>query len=252
MIGVFDSGSGGLSVLQAIRTRVPRADIVYFGDLKNAPYGNKNRGELNRLTASGFQILLEHGATHIVSACNSVSVSSKCSCEACRLPYDDLIEMVGPTTQRFKNIKADVLVLATKATIESEIYQDSFKEIGIKADGVVLPDLVHCIEHGAEELVMQTMIREVLEKTLKSEHTHVILGCTHFPLVRTVFENVLESLGRDVLLVDPAEAVADAVVERFDTTGQGTLRMLVSTESPIFESFVHTLFPGETQVVEVV
>jgi len=252
MIGIFDSGSGGLSVLRAVRERAPKADIVYFGDLKNAPYGNKKRTELDALTAHGFQTLLDNGATHIVSACNSVSVSSRSSCEACQLSYKALIEMVGPTVQRFENTKAHVLVLATKATIESEIYQTEFNNRGIKADGVALPELVQCIENGAEKAYMQRQVRETLENNLQSEHTHTVLGCTHFPLVRDVFEHALQELEKEAIIVDPAEAVADAVVARFDTKGEGTTRILLSAESEVFKTFLTSLFPEGVSGIEVI
>lgn len=75
MIGLFDSGSGGLSVLSALRDRAPHADIVYFGDIKNAPYGIRSQYELNALTIAGVEILRSRGAKEIVSACNSVSQS---------------------------------------------------------------------------------------------------------------------------------------------------------------------------------
>ena len=75
MIGIFDSGSGGLTVLKAIREVMPSADILYFGDIRNAPYGEKSREELSRLTVNSIRVLQARGATSIVSACNSVSAS---------------------------------------------------------------------------------------------------------------------------------------------------------------------------------
>lgn len=253
MIGVFDSGSGGLSVLRAIRVRAPLADIVYFGDLKNMPYGNKSREELDALTSTGVRILIEHGATQIVSACNSIAVSAKSSCEACLFSPENMIEMVGPTVQRFTTSGyAHVLVLATKATIESKIYQNEFRNLGIEADGVALPDLVPLIEGEGSEVEIKRIVYKALSEALQSEYTHVVLGCTHFPLVRTIFENVLETLASDTVLVDPAESVAEAVATRFAVDGKGTTRILVSAKSPVFESFVHTLLPEETHVFEVI
>lgn len=252
MIGVFDSGSGGLSVLKAIRARAPLADIVYFGDLKNIPYGNKSREELDELTSLGLHVLIEHGATQIVSACNSVAMSTKGSCEACSLSPENVIEMVGPTVQDFTDGNARVLVLATKATIESEIYQREFRAVGIEADGVAVPNLVSLIEGEGGIAHMEEMVHDALSGVMNSDYTHVVLGCTHFPLVRNVFERVLETLASDVILVDPAYSVAGAVAAQFDITGHGTTRILVSAPSSTFETFVHTLFPEETHVVEII
>lgn len=75
MIGVFDSGSGGLTVLKPLRALLPNADIIYFGDIKHAPYGNRTHEELTRLTVEAIQLLRARGADAIVSACNSVSAS---------------------------------------------------------------------------------------------------------------------------------------------------------------------------------
>jgi glutamate racemase len=252
MIGVFDSGSGGLSVLKAIRARVPLADIVYFGDLKNVPYGNKSRNELDALTTAGIETLLKHGATQIVSACNSVALSTMQSCEACHMPLHDAIEMVGPTAQGFTDCDARVLVLATKATIESEIYQREFRAVSIEADGVAVPDLVALIEGEGGVVHMEEMVRDALSDKLRRDHTHVVLGCTHFPLVRHVFERVLKTFACEVVLVDPAESVASAVATRFDVAGRGTTQILVSAPSGTFERFVQTLFPEVTHVVEVI
>ncbi|KKS84472.1 MAG: Glutamate racemase [Parcubacteria group bacterium GW2011_GWA2_43_11] len=252
MIGVFDSGSGGLTVLKALRRHAPRADVVYFGDLKNAPYGNRGRDELDVFTAAGMRTLLRYGATEIVSACNSVAVSTKRTCEDCDIPYASSIEMVGPTVDCFMDTNAKVLVLATVATIDSAIYQSKLEAKGIVADGIALPNLVKCIEEGRPRDVMTEMIRTTLRAQVSHGYSHIILGCTHFPLVQDVFEEVLASMGIDAVLVDPAQAVAQAVARQFTIEGDGTTRILVSAESPIFESFVRTLFPEEAYTVEVV
>src|SRR3984885_15488343 len=98
MIGVFDSGVGGLTVLRAMRDAFPSIDVVYFGDTKNAPYGERSREELSLLTTEGIRLLLDRGATDIVSACNSTSASLAISLyDALSLSPKQLIEMVGPT-----------------------------------------------------------------------------------------------------------------------------------------------------------
>ncbi|HCC05478.1 TPA: hypothetical protein DEP58_04210 [Patescibacteria group bacterium] len=252
MIGVFDSGSGGLTVLKALRRYAPRADVVYFGDLKNAPYGNRGRDELDMLTTEGTRTLLRYGATEIVSACNSIAVSTKRTCEVCDIPYTSSIEMVGPTVDSFMDTNAKVLVLATVATIDSAIYQHGLEAKGIVAEGIALPDLVKCIEEGRPRGVMTEIIRTALGAQVSRGYSHIILGCTHFPLVQDVFEEVLASVGINAVLVDPAEAVAQTTARQFVIEGGGTTRILVSAESPIFESFVRTLFPEEAIAVEVI
>jgi glutamate racemase len=252
MIGIFDSGSGGLSVLRALRDYTKTADIVYFGDLKNAPYGNRERAELDVLTALGMQTLRAHGATYIVSACNSVAVSTKPMCTLSGFPFEKVVEMVGPTVHSFLHTQARVLVLATRATVASRIYQDEFRKIGIEAVGVALPNLVTLIEGEGDRVLMEEMVHKTLSESLSPDFTHVILGCTHFPLVRDVFEKVLASLEVDVVLVDPAESVAHTVMTHFDTSGESGTRFLVSARSQVFESFLKFLFPNTLPNIEVI
>jgi glutamate racemase len=239
MIGIFDSGSGGLTVLRELRKRAPQADVVYFGDLKNAPYGNKSREELGALTVLGIQKLIDAGATEIISACNSVSVSIVLPMfEILELPTANIIEMVGPTVHSFKGKKATVLVLATRATIESRVYQEGFHMLGVEADGIAIPELVSCIETGAKPDALAHTIRSALQNHPKRSYTHVVLGCTHYPLVRDVFEAVLSDLGFSAIIVDPAVPVVETAFERFDTNGSGTTIFQTSSQSAVFDTFV--------------
>lgn len=238
MIGIFDSGSGGLSVLRELRKCAPKADVTYFGDLKNAPYGNKNREELGALTVLGIEKLIEEGATEIVSACNSVSVSIVLPMfEILNLPHANIIEMVGPTVSGFRAKQGKVLVLATHATIDSGVYQEGFKMIGMSAVGVAIPELVSLIETDAGTEALAHTIRGALLPIADQTFTHVVLACTHYPLIRDVFEAVLNELRMEVILVDPAVGVVEGVVQRFDTQGEGTTRFLLSAESAVFSRF---------------
>src|SRR4051812_29736626 len=122
MIGIFDSGSGGLTVLKAIRDVLPSADVLYMGDIKNAPYGSRSREELSKLTVEAIKLLQARGANRIVSACNSVSASLAVSIfDIFSLDSTQLIEMVGPTVASFKGSNARILLCATPATVDSGI-----------------------------------------------------------------------------------------------------------------------------------
>lgn len=244
MIGIFDSGSGGLSVLRALRAIAPEADIVYFGDLKNAPYGNKSREELGALSVLGIQKLVAEGATEIISACNSVSVSIVLPMfEILGIPRANIIEMVGPTVSSFRGKEVRVLVAATKATIDSRVYQDGFRFIGTEAEGVAIPTLVSLIESGAKGAEIKAEIRAALLPFKETHFDTLLLGCTHFPLVRSAFENVLRELSMPLAIFDPAEPVAKAACERFDTSGKGTVRFLLSKESGQFWEILNDTCP---------
>jgi glutamate racemase len=242
MIGIFDSGSGGLTVLSELRKRAPQADVVYFGDLKNAPYGNKSREELGALTVLGVQRLIEAGATEIVSACNSVSVSITFPMfEIFEIPPANIIEMVGPTIHSFKGREASVLVLATQATTDSKVYTDGFSMLGIPAEGVAIPELVSLIESGAPKTALLRVIQKALQGYTGKPYTHVVLGCTHYPLIRDLFEEALSSFSMTALVVDPAVPVAESAATRFNIRGTGSVSYITSTESSIFTQFIDEL-----------
>lgn len=253
MIGIFDSGSGGLSVLRELRKRAPTADIIYFGDLKNAPYGNKSREELGALTVLGIQKLIDEGATEIVSACNSVSVSIVLPMfDILDIPRVSIIEMVGPTVASFRTTEASLLVAATKATVDSGVYQNGLRMVGVRADGVAVPELVALIESGAGEKAVQEEIRKALQSFSGSSYTHVLLGCTHYPLVEDVFTQVLQELGFDAVVFNPALPVAQTVAERFNIQGVGSTRFIVSAEHPAFREYLEHALPNEKYTIDVV
>jgi len=242
MLGVFDSGSGGLSVVRAIRAVAPHADLVYFGDLKNAPYGNKSREELGALTVLGIEKLMVEGAREIVSACNSVSVSIALPMfEILELPRASLIEMVGPTMASFRARGARVAVVATRATIESGMYQNGLRAVGNDVVGVAIPELVALIERGAPREAMEALVRNALSPLGGGGHTHLLLGCTHFPLVKDVFVRVAGECLPGAAVVDPAEVVATTVAERFNTTGAGRTTYLLSRDSAVFRAYAHAV-----------
>ena len=130
MIGIFDSGVGGLSVLKQLRLSAPRAEVIYFGDSANAPYGNKTNQEIKLLTKLAIETLIKNGAHQIISACNSMSVLIEPLILAeLGVAKNNFIEMVGPTVIDFKQKYKDnqkILLLATEATLRSGIYQKSF------------------------------------------------------------------------------------------------------------------------------
>ena len=206
MIGIFDSGMGGLTVLKAIRDEMDSIDVLYFGDTANAPYGSKSRAELSHLTVDAIRLLRERGARSIVSACNSVSASLTVSLfDTFSLSTDYLIEMVGPTVSYFKDSDARLLLCATPATILSEMYQNGFQMIGKEVETFSIPDLAGAIEAGDSDAVIEEIIKKSLENISLDKFDILILACTHYPLVSNIFECVL---GEHVLVFDPAVAVS--------------------------------------------
>lgn len=242
MIGVFDSGSGGLTVLKEIRTRLPMVDIVYFGDIKNAPYGVKSQEELVVLTAVAIELLQKRGATNIVSACNSVSAALAVS----NAPKD-MIEMVEPTVASFKDLSAKILLTATPATITSRIYQNAFRIIGKEIQTLAIPELAGTIEFGASEEEIEKIVRDALIQVDQASFDALVLGCTHYPFARSAFEKVLPG----ATIVDPAVAVAERVAKQMGEEGEGMTTFLISQDSEPFRARVAQLWPQGTYSVEV-
>ena len=250
MIGIFDSGSGGLTVLKAIREVMPSADILYFGDIKNAPYGSKNNSELSVLTVRAIELLQKRGANSIVSACNSVSASLAVSLfDALSITPDSLIEMVGPTVSYFKNSSARLLLAATPATIQSEIYQNAFRMIGKEVEVMAVPELAAAIEFGSSEEEIERIIRNVFKDVQLNNFDAVVLACTHYPLVTNIFQRELGSIH----LFDPAVAVGERVKRKLwpREVGDGTTSFIISKDSQPFRDRVAKLSLGGEFSVEV-
>ncbi len=249
MIGMFDSGSGGLTVLQAIRERVPNASILYYGDIKHVPYGSKTRPELTRLTLDAIEFLQQQGATAIISACNSASASLAISIfETLSITPKDLIEMVGPTVRALKDSEERICLLATPATVASEMYQNAFRMVGKEIEVRAVEDVAGLIEFGAPEDVLEDAIRTAC--TPLPDADVVVLACTHYPLVMPLFQKVLGN----VRIFDPAQAVAERAEHQFapHASGDGSIRFCITKDSESFRALVASLFSGVRYSIEVV
>ena len=251
MIGVFDSGSGGLTVLKAILSKIPSADIVYFGDIKKAPYGEKSRQEIADLTINAFKLLQENGATSIVSACNSVSASVTISLfDTFSIEFDRLIEMVGPTVSAFNGTPLKVLLCATPATIESHIYQNAFNMIGKEIEPIPIEGLAGLIEDGASSEMLVEKIKKSFKDINVSEYGVLVLACTHYPLISGSFKEAFPN----IKLFDPAGEVAERVKDKWwpREVGDGRVSFLISQESEVFKNRVEEMFPNMEYKVTIV
>lgn len=250
MIGVIDSGSGGLSVLLELRREFPSADFLYFGDIKNAPYGEKSHAELSRLTVEALKFLKDNGVSNVVSACNSVSASMAISLFDTLLSSQHIVEMVGPTVQAFAEDVRPIVLCATQATIDSGMYQNAFHMIGkANVTAIPIPDLAGQIEFGAD----RATIKENIASALAPHHGSLevlILGCTHYPLVIDLFKEVV---GEQVSIIDPAQYVANRAASLFkdELTGTGTVKFVISQDSQPFRDYVAKLLETSTYTIEV-
>jgi len=238
MIGIFDSGSGGLSVLSALRARAPKADIVYFGDIGNAPYGSRTQDELSGFVRAGMKALADRGATEIIAACNSISFSILAGAAG----HDRLIEMTRPTARMMRAFAGErVLLLATKATVDSGIYREALWSI-VALDELPIPNLASAIEEGKSPEKIKEIVHAALETRRGKEYDKVLLGCTHYPLVADIIKKEVRTILGSATLIDPADAVAEEALQRFDCAGSDILKFVISQDSHEFRNRVAPIF----------
>ena len=208
MIGIFDSGVGGLTVAKAIMEKIPGYDIVYFGDTAHSPYGTKSPATVMAYTAKNIEFLLSRGAGVIVIACNTASsVAGKQVLERFSVP---IFEVITPAVELAVNASKNFRfgVIGTRATIASGIYEKKIvKQLpAARVYSVACPLLVPLVEEGWFRKPETAMIVKKYLQPLKVRRIDtLILGCTHYPLLKTLIQR---KIGRRVHLIDSAVSVA--------------------------------------------
>ncbi|HWB86730.1 MAG TPA: glutamate racemase [Bryobacteraceae bacterium] len=211
-IGVFDSGVGGLTVLQALRRRMPHRDFVYLGDTARVPYGRKPPEMVVEFAAGISEFLCSLGVDGLVVACNTASaVALPRLAERCPVPAWGVIDPGVEAATRVTR-SGSVGVIGTKGTIGSGAYQRRLEERGLRVWAQACPMLVHTVEEGlADSEEAGILVRHYLNARPRIDT--LILGCTHYPLLRGVLQQVV---GDDVTLVDSAEVTAETVSAAFE------------------------------------
>jgi glutamate racemase len=220
-IGVFDSGFGGLTVLRALVRRLPYARFAFLGDTARLPYGSKSRRTIARYAAESAQFLVrEQGAEFLVIACNTASALALDAIQdAVPVPVLGVIEP-GAGAADAASRTGDVLVIATDATVQSHAYAAACRALGLRALEKACPLLVPLVEEGwTQHPVTAEVIRIYLHELTTeaaSEGLHpdtLVLGCTHYPLLRTLIESAVPAGMR---VIDSAESAAEAAVLLFN------------------------------------
>jgi glutamate racemase len=222
-IGVFDSGFGGLTVLRELLPLIPGAHYVYLGDTARLPYGAKSQTTIARYAVESARFLEARGAEHLVIACNTASALAMREIqEAVGIPVTGVIEPVVCAAQQ-RHANADVLVLATSATVQSHAYELHCAAHGLGATEKACPLLVPLVEEGwVDHSVMRDVLRIYLEEALAvCSPAAVLLGCTHYPLIASAIETTLRELGSQAEVIDSAKATAVAVEGMLRLTDAG-------------------------------
>lgn len=234
-IAVFDSGVGGLTVLRAIVERVPNANYLYFGDTARLPYGSKSRETIARYAIGAAEFLEQKGATLLVIGCNTASAMALYDVKsAVNIPVIGVIE---PGADRAAEISQsrEAVVIGTEATVAAHAYQRALARRGFATHEKACPLLVPLVEEGwTDHSVTEQVARIYLAEALKaaSANTDVlVLGCTHYPLLKTMLRRVVP---KNIEIVDSAETTAEAVVEELAASA----RAIGNVTEPTFRFYV--------------
>lgn len=210
-IGVFDSGVGGLTVAREIMRQIPNEKIIYFGDTARVPYGSKSKETITRYSKEIVQFLKEQGVKAIVVACNTASAYALDEIE--RESDIPVIGVVKPGAQVAAEVTKNgkIGVIGTEATIGSKVYSKYIKEImpQIEVIGKACPLFVPLVEEGLlKDPVTDEIARRYLSELIDIDIDTLILGCTHYPLIRSTVGKIM---GENVTLVNPAYETANSL-----------------------------------------
>jgi len=253
-IGVFDSGVGGLTVLRALRQRLPQESFIYLGDTARLPYGTKSGESVLRYSIQATQFLVGRGIKYLVIACNT---ASSVAVEDLRrrfapIPVIGVIEP-GAAAGCAASRSGHIAVIATEGTVQGGAYQRAIARI--RPDATVVAKACSLFVSLAEEgwtqgPIVEAVVHRYLDEMLRerAEIDTLLLGCTHFPVLRDALRNVVRP---GVVIVDSAQTTAEALaadlVERSLDTRQLQARMsLLATDSPQRFARVGSGFLGET------
>lgn len=226
-IGVFDSGIGGLTVVRALMERLPHENIVYFGDTARVPYGPKSAQVVREYTAQDTDFLVGHGVKMVVVACNTVSsVALDVVQKHAKVPVVGVI-LPGARAAVGATKKKRIGVIGTVGTIASNAYTNAIRQLdpSIEVVGKACPLFVPLAEEGwTEHQAAELIAREYLFPLKLENIDTLVLGCTHYPILRDVIARVL---GKETVLIDSGEAAAedvDSVLSREGLTNPSTLQ----------------------------
>lgn len=225
-VGIFDSGLGGLTVLDAVQSRLPEVEFLYLGDNLNAPYGVRDSDDLFALTVRSVNMLWDRGCDLVVLACNTASAAALRRMQEGGLPegkrvlgvFVPLIEALterqwGDNSPPREVAVKHVALFATPATVASRAFQRelAFRAIGVDVEAQACGGVVDAIEEG-DLILAEALVRSHVEalKRKMPDPQAAVLGCTHYPLVAQAFQ---EALGPQVRVFSQADLVAESLAD---------------------------------------
>ncbi|MGH1354194.1 MAG: glutamate racemase [Thalassovita sp.] len=225
-VGIFDSGLGGLTVLDAVQKRSPDVPFVYFGDNAHAPYGVRDADDVYDLTTKAVERMWDAGCDLVILACNTASAAALRRMQESWIPRDKrvlgvFVPLIEALTERKWGDNSPprevavkhVGLFATPATVASRAFQRelAFRAIGVDVEAQACGGVVDAIEDG-DLILAEALVRSHVD-ALKRKMPHpeaAILGCTHYPLMQDIFQ---DALGQDVKVYSQANLVAEALAD---------------------------------------
>ncbi len=246
-IGVFDSGLGGLTILNALRRELPQEDLIYFGDTANVPYGSKSKAAVTRFSLAIARFLQQENVKLIIVACNTASAQALAELrKQISVPVMGVIEPgAQKAVQTTRNGR--IAVLGTEGTVKSEAYPKAVAKRNKKARVFqqACPLFVPLVEENwGKKPAAGLIAEEYLAPVKKSGADTVILGCTHYPVLKPVIAKIL---GKNVTLVDSADTLAEAARAfltargQAETKGKGRVRVYASDDPKRFKRLAEYL-----------
>ncbi|NLK07898.1 MAG: glutamate racemase [Firmicutes bacterium] len=257
-IGVYDSGVGGLTVVKWLRRKLPKEQILYFGDTARVPYGGRPPEEIIKFSRQILAFFVEKDVKFVIAACNTSSALALPSLIP-NAPVP-LMGVIGPGVKKAAvEVKGRRIgVIGTKGTVESRAYTEALQNVDpdIQVWETACPRLVPLVENGEwEGRQIETLLTEYLQPLLKHNIDTLILGCTHYPYLMTAIRAVL---GNDIQIVDPGEAAAEEAVLELDRLGllthskQGSDGFYVSGDPHVFGTIAKRLgYKADLEVVDI-
>jgi len=215
-IGIFDSGVGGLSILKAVQKRLPQERLVYFADQAHVPYGIRPLEEIRHFSEAITRFLFEEHVKMVVVACNTASGAALHYIRD-RFPHEPIIGLEPAITPAARvTVTSKIAVLATKATLQGELYLETRRQLASKltVHEATLEGIVEEIEAGRidSDLVQSILMQYIPPLVEKGVDTYV-LGCTHYPFV---CNQIREIAGPDINIIDPADRVAEHIARTLE------------------------------------
>jgi len=243
MIGIFDSGVGGLSVWRELAAQLPEQDIIYLADQAHIPYGPRPMEQIRAFSDEIARFLSRQGCRVIVVACNTASAAALIHLRATfpATPFVGMEPAVKPAAQTTRTGK--VGVMATPATFQGELFASVVERFanGVELINQVCPGLVEQVEAGRLDTPdTEAMLREYLAPMMRAGVDTIVMGCTHYPFLAPTIQRIV---GPDVQVIDPAPAIArqtKRVMEQRGWLAPGEGKRVFYTSGDV-EAFARTL-----------